>query len=100
MTASGWLRSAWHVARMGRSYEVLVVKPDGSTSVTSFLRRTRKWQNRTKAVLNEIVWEGVNWIELAQDRMHLPAVVYMEMEHILLQAERLSAGQQGFCRVT
>ena len=50
-----------------------------------------------KVVLKEIVWEGVNWIELVQDRIHLRAVVFMVMEHILLQAERLSAGQQGFC---
>jgi hypothetical protein len=70
------------------------MKPDGSMSLT---RRRREWQNRIKVVLKEIVWEGVNWIELAQDRIHLQAVVFMVMEHILLQAERLSAGQQGFC---
>jgi len=70
------------------------VKPDGSTSLT---RRRGEWQNRIKVVLKEIVWKGVNWIELAQDRVHLRADVFMVMEHILLQAERLSAGQQGFC---
>jgi len=91
--ASGRLSSARYVARMGRSCDVLV-KPDGSTSLT---RRRREWQNRIKVVLNEIVWEGVNWIELAQDRIHLRAVMYMVMEHIILQAERLSACQQGFC---
>jgi len=94
VTASGRLSSARHVAHVGRSCDVLVVKPGGSTSLT---RRRREWQNRIKVVIKVIVCEGVNWIELAQGRIHLRAVVFMVMGRILLQAQRLSAGQQGFC---
>jgi len=61
------------------------------------MKRRREWQNRIKVVLREIVCEGVNWIELAQGRIHLRAVVFLVMGRVLLQAERLSAGQLGFC---
>jgi hypothetical protein len=41
-----------------------VVKPDGKRPI----RQIRRWVDNIKMDLREIVWGGVDWIVLAQDR--------------------------------
>jgi hypothetical protein len=69
------MRWAGHVARMGEGinvYRVLVGKPEGKTPLETPRRR---WEDGIKMDLGEIVWEGVEWIHLAQDRDRWRAVV-------------------------
>jgi hypothetical protein len=63
-------RMKWtgHIARMGakrNAYRILVGKPDGKRS----LKRPRhRWVDNIKIDFREIEWDGMDWIELAQDR--------------------------------
>jgi len=64
------MRLAGHVARMGDSKSVcrvLMGKPEGKRPLG---RPRRRWENRSniKMYLQEVGWEGMNWIDLAQDR--------------------------------
>jgi hypothetical protein len=63
------MRWSGHVARMGEGrgvYRVLVGKPKGKRP----LRRPRcRWEDNIKMDLREIGIDGVNWIQLAQDRV-------------------------------
>jgi hypothetical protein len=46
-------------------YRVLVGRPEGRRP----LRRPRStWEDNIKMYLQEVEWEGVDWIALAQDR--------------------------------
>jgi hypothetical protein len=56
----GW---AGHVARTGEkrnAYRILVRIPEG--------RPRRRWVNNIKMDLRVIEWDGVGWIDVAQDR--------------------------------
>ena len=69
-------RMRWegHVARMGEGtgvQRVLVGKPEGKRPLG---RHRRRWENNIKMDLQE-VGEGVNWMELAQDRDRWRALV-------------------------
>jgi hypothetical protein len=44
---------------------ILVGKPDGKRPLG---RPRRWWVDNIKIDLREIVWDGVDWIDLAQDR--------------------------------
>jgi hypothetical protein len=61
------IRWAGHVARMGEkknAYRILVGKPEGSP-----LGRPRhRWVDNIKMNLRDIGWDGVDWIDMAQDR--------------------------------
>jgi hypothetical protein len=46
-------------------YGVLVGKPEGKRPLG---RPRRSWENNVKVDLQEIGWEGMDWIDLAQDR--------------------------------
>jgi hypothetical protein len=47
------------------AYRILVGKPDGKR----LLRRPRRrWVDNIKMDLREIGWDGMAWIDLAQDR--------------------------------
>jgi hypothetical protein len=47
------------------AYRLLVGKPEGKRP----LRRTRRrWVDDIKMDLGEIGWDGMDWIEMAQDR--------------------------------
>jgi len=62
------MRWAGHVARVGERrgvYRVLVGKPEGKSP----LGRSRiRWEDNIKMDLQEVVFEGMDWIELAPDR--------------------------------
>ena len=62
------MRWAGHVARIGKGrdvYRVLVGKPEGKRPLGSPRRR---WEDNIKIDLQEVGCEGMDWIELAQDR--------------------------------
>jgi hypothetical protein len=68
----GW---AGHVARVGEGrgvYRVLVGRPKGKRPLG---RPRRRWEDNIKLDLREIWIDGVNWIQLAQDRVHWRAFV-------------------------
>jgi hypothetical protein len=69
------MRWAGHVARMGETrnaYRILVGKPEGKRPLG---RSRRRWVDNIKMDLREIGWDGMNWIELAQDRDQWRALV-------------------------
>jgi hypothetical protein len=63
------MRWAEHVVRMGKGrgmYRVLVGKPGGKGPLG---RPRRRWEDSIKMDLQEVGCGGMNWIELAQDRV-------------------------------
>jgi hypothetical protein len=69
------MRWAGHVARMGEkrnAYRILVGKPEGKRPLG---RQRRMWVNNIKMDLREIGWDGMDWIDLAQDRDRWRALV-------------------------
>jgi hypothetical protein len=72
-----WRRMRWagHVARMGETrnvYRILVGKPEGKRPLG---RPRRRWVDNIKMDFREIGWDGMDWIELAQDRDYWTALV-------------------------
>jgi hypothetical protein len=68
MIKSRRIRWAGHVARMGEkmnAYRILVGKPEGKRPI---LRLRCRWLDNIKMDLREIVWDSMNWIDLAEDR--------------------------------
>jgi hypothetical protein len=73
------IRWVGHLARMGEkrnAYRLLVGKPEGKRPLG---RRRCRWVNNIKMNLLEIVWDGVDWIGLAQDRDKWRALVNAAM---------------------
>jgi hypothetical protein len=54
------------------AYRILVGKPEGKRPLG---RPRRRWVNNIKIDLRNIIWDGVDWIDLAQDRNHWRAIV-------------------------
>jgi hypothetical protein len=54
------------------AYKILVGKPEGKRSLG---RPSRRWVVNNKMDLREIVWGGMDWIDLAQDRDHWTSLV-------------------------
>jgi hypothetical protein len=54
------------------AYRILVGKPEGKRPLG---RPRRRWVDNIKMGLGEIGWDGVDWIELAQDRDQWRALV-------------------------
>jgi hypothetical protein len=50
---------------------MLVGKPDSK----SFGRPRRRWENDIKADLKDRNWEGLDWIDLPQERQDWPALI-------------------------
>jgi hypothetical protein len=72
----GW---AGHVARMGEErnvYKVLMGKPEGKRPLG---RPSRRWEDWIRMDHREIGWRSVDWIQLAQDRDRLWALVNIVM---------------------
>jgi hypothetical protein len=46
------------------AYRILMGKPEEKKQLG---RSRRKWVNNIKMDLKEIVWDGIDWIDLAQD---------------------------------
>ena len=69
-------RSAGHVACMGGGGRVyrggLLGKPEGKRPLGKFWL---KWNENIKTDLQEVVYVGMDWIELAQDRDRCWALV-------------------------
>jgi hypothetical protein len=70
-------RMRWteHVARMGKMrnvYKILVGKPEGKRPLG---RPRRRLMQNIKMDLREVKWDGMNWIDLAQDRDQQKALV-------------------------
>jgi hypothetical protein len=75
MIKSSRMRWAGHVARMGakrNACRILVGNPEGKRPLG---RPRRRWVNNIKMDLGEIGWDGVDWIDLAQDRNQWRALV-------------------------
>jgi hypothetical protein len=72
---SGWMRWAWHVARMGKkrnAYRLFVGKAEGKRPLE---RPRRMWVDNIRTDLGEVGWGDVDWIGLAQDRDRWRALV-------------------------
>jgi hypothetical protein len=62
------MRWAEHIAGIGETrnaYRILVRKPEGKRPLR---RPRRRWVNNIKIDLREIGWDGMDWIDLVQDR--------------------------------
>ena len=69
------MRWAGHVARMGKGrvvYRVLVEEAEGKRPLG---RSRRRWKDNIKMGLQEVGCGGMDWIELAQDRVRWWALV-------------------------
>jgi hypothetical protein len=81
MIKSRRMRYPGHAARMGEkrnAYRILVGKLEGKRPLG---RPRRKWVDNIKIDLREIEWDGVDWIDLAQDRDNWWALVNTVMTH-------------------
>jgi hypothetical protein len=61
----GW---AGHVAQVGErrnAYRILMGRPEGRRPLG---RPRRRWVDNNKMDLREIGWDGIDWIDLAEDR--------------------------------
>jgi hypothetical protein len=74
MTKSRRMKWAGHVARMENrnACSTLVGKPDGKRPLG---RPRRRWVDNNKMDLRVIRWDGMDWIDLAQDRNQWRALV-------------------------
>ena len=55
-----------------KGYRVLVGKHELKRSLG---RRRRRWEDNIKMVLQKVIYEGVNWIDMAQNRDRWRALV-------------------------
>jgi hypothetical protein len=53
------------MAEIRDKYKILVGKPEGKRPLG---RHNRRWEDVVIMDLMEIMWEGVDWMHLAQDR--------------------------------
>jgi hypothetical protein len=75
MIKSRRMRWGGHVARMGEkrnAYRILVGKPKGKRPL---VRPRRRWVDNIKVDLREIERNGMDWIDVAQDRDQWKALV-------------------------
>jgi hypothetical protein len=56
------------------AYRILVGKPEGKRPLG---RTKRRWMGNIKMDLREIDWDGMDWIDLAQNREQWRALVNM-----------------------
>jgi hypothetical protein len=68
MIKSRRMRWVGHVTRMGETrnaYRILLGKPEGKRPLG---RPRRRWVDNIEMNLREIGWDGMDWIDLAQNR--------------------------------
>jgi hypothetical protein len=73
------MRWSGHVARIGEkrnSYRILVGKPERKRPLG---RPRHRWLDNIKINFREIGWDGMDWIDLAQDRDQWRNLVNMAM---------------------
>jgi hypothetical protein len=62
------------------AYRILVGKPEGKRPLG---RPRRRWVDNIKTDLGEVGWDGMDWIDLAQDRdrwrAHVNAVMNLRV---------------------
>jgi hypothetical protein len=69
------MKCAWHVAGMGEKrnvYRILVGKPESKSPLG---KPRRRCVSNIKMDLREIGWNGMDWIDLTQDRDQWKALV-------------------------
>jgi hypothetical protein len=63
-----------------KAYRILVGKPEGKRPLE---RPRRRWVDNIKIDLREVGWDGMDWIDLAQDRdrwrTHVNAVMNLRV---------------------
>jgi hypothetical protein len=64
-------------AAQNNAYRILVGKPEGKRPLG---RSRRRWVDNIKMDLREIGWDGMDWIDLAQDRDNRRALVNTVMK--------------------
>jgi uncharacterized protein (DUF2342 family) len=62
---------------MRNVYSTLVGKPEGKRPL---VRTRQRWEVNIRMDLSEIVWEGVDWMHLAQDLDQWQAFVNMVLK--------------------
>jgi hypothetical protein len=67
MIKSRRLRWAGQVAKIRNKYKILIGMPEEKGPVGKLRRR---WEDNIRMDFNEIEWDGVDWIQLTQDRDH------------------------------
>jgi hypothetical protein len=75
MIKSGRMRWAGHLARIWEkknAFRILVGNQEGKRPLR---RLRRRWLDNIKMDLREIGWDGVDWIDMAQDRDQWRALV-------------------------
>jgi hypothetical protein len=75
MIKSRRMRGAGHIARMGakrNTYRILVGKPKGKRPLR---RPRRRWMDNIKMHFREIGWDGVDLIDMFQERDQWRALV-------------------------
>jgi hypothetical protein len=75
MIKSKRMRWVGHVARTGakrHAYRILLGKSEGKRPLG---RPRRRWVDNIKMDLREIGWDGIEWIDLAQNRDQWRALV-------------------------
>jgi hypothetical protein len=69
------MRLAGHVARVEtnrNAYRILVGNPEGKKPLG---RSRRRWVDNIKMDLREIGWDGMEWVDLTEDRDQWRALV-------------------------
>jgi hypothetical protein len=75
MIKSRRMRWAGHIAGMGEkrnANRILVGKPEGKRPLG---RPRRRWVGNIKMDLRDIEWDGMDWIDMVQDRDQWRALV-------------------------
>jgi hypothetical protein len=99
MMKSRRMRWAGHVARMGEkrnACRILVEKPQVKRPLG---RPRRRWVDNIKMDLREIGWDGMDYIDVVQDRDQWRALVntVMNLQNAgnFLSSAQLTASQEG-----
>lgn len=71
-TTGSWFRCEVGVGRENKCIRDFLGKPEGKET---FRIPRRRWKDQIKNISLKLVWQGVNWIYLAQKRDRWQAVI-------------------------